>query len=385
MDSEDDKFIRETREKHMIQQQIEKRQAQLATEMAAHEFLGRIETCVQEICKLEDAIEDRASTDGDPTGKLAQKERKLDEDIERLKTYYADERQKAKERYEIALKHLNDAEKTSITKRDEEKRDIAEKRNNPKQSPMVKKLTRELKEKIEQYPNLLKSWSTENNGRFPINTKLPPGDYKQHSTYKKKRGVTETVVPEKLQLENKFEIPKSQSETFKAVQNKKSDLPPPPGGGVKNDFQNLEPKKVSEPLSQISEIPKPLRKRKTVAIAENASGSMFNGINIISSTKRPEIVFTVVVPGKKLLDYTKAERENLSHGDFTTLNNEFLDERDREREQKEREWKAKLSKEEDEEEAIELRLKRKAEEEKVNKKTDEEIEREWAELEEEGE
>ena len=112
---------------------------------------------------------------------------------------------------------------------------------------------------------------------------------------------------------------------------------------------------------------------------------MFNGINIISSTKRPEIVFTVVVPGKKLLDYTKAERENLSHGDFTTLNNEFLDERDREREQKEREWKAKLSKEEDEEEAIELRLKRKAEEEKVNKKTDEEIEREWAELEEEGE
>ena len=119
----DDKFIRETREKHMIQQQIEKNQARLATEMAAHEFLGKIETCVQEICKLENAIQDRVSTDGDPTGKLAQKERKLDEDIERLKTYYADERQKAKERYEIALKHLNDTEKTSVAKREEEKRE----------------------------------------------------------------------------------------------------------------------------------------------------------------------------------------------------------------------------------------------------------------------
>jgi hypothetical protein len=100
---------------------------------------------------------------------------------------------------------------------------------------------------------------------------------------------------------------------------------------------------------------------------------MFNGINIISSTKRPETVFTVVVPGKKFLDYTKAERENLSHGDFTTLNNEFLDERDKEREQKEREWKAKLSKEEDEAEAETIRVKRR----------NEQAEKEWAALEEE--
>ena len=375
MDSEDDKFIRETREKHMIQQQMEKRQAQLATEMAAHEFLARIETCVQEICKLENAIQDRVSTDGDPTGKLAQKERKLDEDIERLKTYYSDERQKAKERYEIALKHLNDTEKTSIAKREEEKRDIAEKRNSPSVSPMVKKLSRELKEKIEQYPNLLKSWSTENNGRFPINTKLPPGDYKQHSTYKKKRGVTETVVPEKLQLENKFEIPKSQFQEKPATQNKKSDLPPPPGGGVKNDFQNEPPPKVSEPPSQQIQISKPaiLRKRKTVAIAENASGSMFNGINIISSAKRPQVVLTTVVPGKKWLQYSPEERSNMSHYDAYTLEFEWKAEVAEEKERREREWKVKLSKEDDEAEAIEIHLKRKAEQ----------AEREWAELEEE--
>ena len=375
MDSEDDKFIRETREKHMIQQQIEKRQAQLATEMAAHEFLARIETCVQEICKLENAIQDRVSTDGDPTGKLAQKERKLDEDIERLKTYYSDERQKAKERYEIALKHLNDTEKTSVAKREEEKRDIAEKRNSPSVSPMVKKLSRELKEKIEQYPNLLKSWSTENNGRFPINTKLPPGDYKQHSTYKKKRGVTETVVPEKLQLENKFEIPKSQFQEKPATQNKKSDLPPPPGGGVKNDFQNEPPQKVSEPPSQQIQISKPaiLRKRKTVAIAENASGSMFNGINIISSAKRPQVVLTTVVPGKKWLQYSPEERSNMSHYDAYTLEFEWKAEVAEEKERREREWKVKLSKEDDEAEAIEIHLKRKAEQ----------AEREWAELEEE--
>jgi hypothetical protein len=372
METEDDKFIRDTREKHMIQQQMEKRQAQLATEMAAHEFLARIETCVQEICKLENAIQDRVSTDGDPTGKLTQKERKLDEDIERLRTYYADERQKAKERYEIALKHLNDTEKTSIAKREEEKRDIAEKRNSPSVSPMVKKLSRELKEKIEQYPNLLRSWSVDNNGRFPSNTKLPPGDYKQHSTYKKKRGVTESAVPEKLQLENKLEIPKSQFQEKPATQNKKSDLLPPPGGGVKNDFQNDPPLKVSEPPSQQIQISKPARVRKTVAIAENASGSMFNGINIISSAKRPPVTFTLLVPGKKWIDYSSEERSNMSHYDAYTLEFEWKAQLAAEKERKDREWKAKLSREEDEAEADAIRDMRKAEE----------AEKEWEELEE---
>ena len=376
MDSEDDKFIRETRERHMIQQQIEKNQARLATEMAAHEFLGRIETCVQEICKLEDAIQDRASSDGDPTGKLAQKGRKLEEDIERLKTYYADERQKAKERYEIALKHLNDTEKTSITKREEEKRDIAEKRNSPSMSPMVKKLTRELKEKIEQYPNLVRSWSTDNNGKFPSNTKLPPGDYKQHSIYKRKKGITETELsvkpPAGNPVKNQLEIPKLQFQEKPATQKIKSDLLPPPGGGVKNDFKNEPPPKSSEPLSQISEIPKPVRTRKTVAIAENASGSMFNGINIISSAKRPQIVLTTVVPGKKWLQYSLEERNNMSHYDAWNLEQEWKEELAEERNRKDRELQAKISKEQDEAEAEGIRAMRKAEE----------AEKEWAALEE---
>ena len=376
MDSEDDKFIRETRERHMIQQQIEKNQARLATEMAAHEFLGRIETCVQEICKLEDAIQDRASSDGDPTGKLAQKGRKLEEDIERLKTYYADERQKAKERYEIALKHLNDTEKTSITKREEEKRDIAEKRNSPSMSPMVKKLTRELKEKIEQYPNLVRSWSTDNNGKFPSNTKLPPGDYKQHSIYKRKKGITETELsvkpPAGNPVKNQLEIPKLQFQEKPATQKIKSDLLPPPGGGVKNDFKNEPPPKSSEPLSQISEIPKPVRKRKTVSIAENASGSIFNGINIISSTKRPQVVLTTVVPGKKWLQYSLEERNNMSHYDAWNLEQEWKEELAEERNRKDRELQAKISKEQDEAEAEGIRAMRKAEE----------AEKEWAALEE---
>jgi hypothetical protein len=303
---------------------------------------------------------------------LTQKERKLDEDIERLRTYYADERQKAKERYEIALKHLNDTEKTSIAKREEETRDIAEKRNSPSVSPMVKKLSRELKEKIEQYPNLLRSWSVDNNGRFPSNTKLPPGDYKQHSTYKKKRGVTESAVPEKLQLENKLEIPKSQFQEKPATQNKKSDLLPPPGGGVKNDFQNDPPLKVSEPPSQQIQISKPARVRKTVAIAENASGSMFNGINIISSAKRPPVTFTLLVPGKKWIDYSSEERSNMSHYDAYTLEFEWKAQLAAEKERKDREWKAKLSREEDEAEADAIRDMRKAEE----------AEKEWEELEE---
>ena len=376
MDSEDDKFIRETREKHMIQQQMEKRQAQLATEKAAHEFLAKIETCVQEICKLEDAIEDRASTDGDPTGKLAQKERKLEEDIERLKTYYADERQKAKERYEIALKHLNDTEKTSITKREEEKRDIAEKRNSPSMSPMVKKLTRELKEKIEQYPNLVRSWSTDNNGKFPSNTKLPPGDYKQHSIYKRKKGITETELsvkpPAGNPVKNQLEIPKLQFQEKPATQKIKSDLLPPPGGGVKNDFKNEPPPKSSEPLSQISEIPKPVRKRKTVSIAENASGSIFNGINIISSTKRPQVILTTIVPGKKWLQYSLEERNNMSHHDAWNLEQDWKEELAEERNRKDRELQAKISKEQDEAEAEGIRAMRKAEE----------AEKEWAALEE---
>jgi len=195
--------------------------------------------------------------------------------------------------------------------------------------------------------------------------------------YKKKKGITERALPEKLPagnpVKNQLEIPKPQFQEKPATQNKKSDLLPPPGGGVKNDFQNDPPPKSSEPLSQISEIPKPVRKKKTVAIAENASGSMFNGINIISSTKRPEVILTTVIPGKKWLDYSLEERSRMSHYDAYNLEFEWKAEVALEKERKDREWKAKLSKEDDEAEAESVRAMRQAEE----------AEKEWAALEEE--
>ena len=100
---------------------------------------------------------------------------------------------------------------------------------------------------------------------------------------------------------------------------------------------------------------------------------MFNGINIISSAKRPQVVLTTVVPGKKWLQYSPEERSNMSHYDAYTLEFEWKAEVALEKERREREWKVKLSKEDDEAEAIEIHLKRKAEQ----------AEREWAELEEE--
>jgi hypothetical protein len=403
----DEEIIEKQRETYLLNQQKEKFEARRATEEAARQYLMSVEKCVEEICRLETAISVRRPDEEEVTWKLQLKEQEVLKEIDRIRNYYTNEKEKAKHRmekkigdakddYDNQVAHLEKAQKEALSKRQDRVDTLETKKNKVLQHVPItaasKKMTIELQEKIEQYPRLVASWAANQyNGKFPEGQEMPPKDYKQHTFYKKKKGITERampvkplvvpekplVVPEKPPAEiperNQLEIPEKQFKTQPAsppekLVNSRGALPPPQKSKISETPGQLS----SEPLSQISEIPKPLRKKKTVAIAENASGSMFNGINIISSTKRPEVIFTVPVPGKKFLDYTKAERENFSHGDHTLLYNEFLDERDKEREQKEREWKAKLSKEEDEAEAIEIRLKRKAEE----------AEKEWAALEE---
>ena len=339
----------------------------------------------------------------DPAWRVSQKERELIDERETLEDYYAGEKtrmrnacdahidavnkkrdseiekieQRAREEVErlttrlaIAMENKEAEEKLNLERKDKKISQQVEKRGgiltNQKIPVSLKKMKRQLAELVERYPRVITDW-VQNYKLEDLKQYFDvPTDYKKHRIYKNKR-----KIPDEIQLET--EKQKSESPEPKVPLKIKNETPLSSGekGGLENIFSvKAEPTISVKPLVSNSVV----RKKKTVAIAESSSGSIFNGMNIISSTKRPEVIFTVPVPGKKFLDYTKEERENFSHGDHTLLYNEFLDERDKEREQKEREWKAKLSKEEDEAEAIEIRLKRKAEE----------AEREWAALEEEG-
>ena len=384
-----------------MNQQKEKFEARRATEEAARQYLQSVEKCVEEICRLETAISVRRPDEEEVTWKLQLKEQEVLKEIERIRNYYTTEKDKAKQRmekkigdakddYDNQVAHLEKAQKEALSKRQDRVDTLETKKNKVLQHVPItaasKKMTIELQEKIEQYPRLIASWvANQYNGKFPESQEMPPQDYKQHTFYKKKKGITERampvkppVVPEKPPAEiperNQLEIPEKQFKTQPAsppekLVNSRGALPPPQKSKISETSSQLS----SEPLSQISEIPKPIRKKKTVAIAENASGSMFNGINIISSTKRPEVVLTTVIPGKKWLDYSLEERSSMSHYDAYNLEFEWKAEVALEKERKDREWKAKLSKEDDEAEAESVRAMRKAEE----------AEKEWAALEEE--
>ena len=187
-----------------------------------------------------------------------------------------------------------------------------------------------------------------------------PTNYKEHKMYKAKRNSTESnnkVVPEKPG--------QPPTETQMLGWGMSSETPPPP--------KKMKPVEPQPPASEKPLVTNPIvRTKKTVAIAENASGSMFNGINIISSAKRPEVILTTVVPGKKWLDYSLEERSRMSHYDAYNLECEWKAELAEERNRKDRELQAKISKEQDEAEAEGIRAMRKAEE----------AEKEWAALEE---
>lgn len=396
----DEEYIQKQRDKREETEQREKYEARRAKEEAVRQYLMSVEKCVEDICKLETAISVRRPDEEEVTWKLQLKEQEVLKEIERIRNYYTTEKEKAKHRmekkiadakddYDNQVAHLEKAQKEALSKRQDRVDTLEVKKNKVLQhvpiTAAAKKMTIELQEKIEQYPRLVASWAANQyNGKFPEGYQLPPADYKQHTFYKKKQGITERampvkppIVPEKLPTvnpeENQLEIPEKQFQTQPAsppekLVNSRGVVPPP----QKSKFSEPQAPKPSEPPSQISQIPKPVRARKTVAIAENASGSMFNGINIISSAKRPEVVLTTIVPGKKWLQYSLEERSRMSHYDAYHLEFEWKAELAEEREQKDKEFQAKLSKEQDEAEAEGIRAMRKAEE----------AEKEWAALEE---
>jgi hypothetical protein len=72
-------------------------------------------------------------------------------------------------------------------------------------------------------------------------------------------------------------------------------------------------------------------------------------------SEKPKITFTEIIPGKKFLEYSQKEKENMDHGCYYELWNVFQEEQQAERENKERLMKAKLSREDDEAEAQQIR------------------------------
>jgi hypothetical protein len=64
-----------------------------------------------------------------------------------------------KEKYEAVMKLLSDTEHNSIENRGKDIALLDEKKNKKTMTPMLKKMTRELQEKVEGYSGLLRSWS----------------------------------------------------------------------------------------------------------------------------------------------------------------------------------------------------------------------------------
>ena len=400
----DEDALENTREKHRLDMLREKAEAAAAKEKARWDYDNAVRKSVNEICKLEKELLCSIKESSVVLKAVGEKQFALEKDTDRLRNYYQTERENAKkkcektteelktaiknaelkiqacrEKLETAEKHaeeeherLTKCEEAAIAKKEDEKQKLEMKIERlAEHQPLTassKKKKIELQEKIEQFPGMVKSWVSYNAGKYP--GELPSEDYKQHELYKKKQGITERALPQPEK--NQLEIPKKQSETKSPEPEKFSTFSSPPLTASpppqKNEKFPSESQKVSEPLVSNRVV----RKRKTVSIAENASGSIFNGINIISSTKRPQVILTTIVPGKKWLQYSLEERNNMSHYDAWNLEQEWKEELAEERNRKDRELQAKISKEQDEAEAEGIRAMRKAEE----------AEKEWAALEE---
>jgi hypothetical protein len=413
------KMVEEMRQKRREAEEQAKHMERAAKSNLSFTLSSKAGGIVQEIITLEDLIADREIGQPDPSWRVSLKEqemldelealedeysgqkrrmreacdkhiddiiRKRDEELEKIEQKLQDEITRAnykkeeisnkhketvemyKSRLEIAMKNKEEEENKNIDRKKKKIGYLSDKKDclveNQKIPVSLKKMKRQLAELIQRFPTVKTEWITQ--GYKAEELSDIPNDYKQHKVYKMKRGITE---------ENQIEIPKPKSESSKpeVALKIKNDTPlleksENKKGGSENNFSvQAEPTTSVKPLSS----PPIVRKRKTVAIAENASGSMFNGINIISSAKRPEVTFTVIVPGKKWIDYSSEERSNMSHYDAYTLEFEWKAELAAEKERKDREWKAKLSREEDEAEADAIRDMRKAEE----------AEKEWEELE----
>jgi hypothetical protein len=357
-----DESLEKMREKRREEEQQAKAMERSAKMNLSMTIAGNASTIITEIIKLENLISDRETGQPDPTWRVSLKEQELLEDIEKLEDYYASQRMMMRETCERRCAELYkkrdlDIEKIERKARDEEERlrttlEVAlenrlleekptiEKRkaklaaldtrkekmlDNQKIPVSLKKMKRELLDLIDKYPRVSTEWISQGYKIAELNSMYDiPTDYKKHKqylNYQKKKAEATAVENLKNESQKVFGSSNTENEML--------------GGGVE--------KKGTTPPYEIEISLKPA-----------------------NSSEKPKITFTEIIPGKKLLEYSQKERENMDHGSYHDLWKIYQDELQVERENKERLMKAKLSKENDEAEAQQIR--------------DERIEKEWKEI-----
>jgi hypothetical protein len=354
-----DESLERMREKRREEEEQAKAMERSAKFNLATKIAGNASSIIGEIIKLEDLIADRETGQPDPTWRVSLKEQELLDDIDKLEDYYASQRMMMRETCErrcaeIYKKRDLDIEKIERKARDEEERlrttlEVAlenrlleekptiEKRkaklaaldtrkekmlDNQKIPLSLKKMKREMADLIEKYPRVSSEWvfqgykAAELNSMFDI-----PTDYKKHRqyiNYQKKKAEATDVENLKNESQKVFRDSQTENEML--------------GGGVEK--KGTTPPYENEITQQLP----------------NSSG-------------KSKITFTEIIPGKKYLEYSQKERDNMDHGSYHDLWQIYQDELQAERENKERLMKAKLSREDDEAEAQQIR--------------DERIEQEW--------
>jgi hypothetical protein len=354
-----DESLEKMREKRREEEEQAKAMERSAKMNLSMTIAGNAASIIGEIIKLENLIADRETGQPDPTWRVSLKEQELLEDIEKLEDYYASQRMMMRETCERRCAELYkkrdlDIEKIEKKARDEEERlrttlEVAlenrlleekptiEKRkaklaaldtrkekmlDNQKIPLSLKKMKRELSELIDRYPRVSTEWVSQGYKVAELNSMFDiPTDYKKHRqyiNYQKKKAEATPVENLKNESQKVFGSSNTENEML--------------GGGVE--------KKGTTPPYEI-EITQQLP----------------------NSSEKSKITFTEIIPGKKYLEYSQKERDNMDHGSYHDLWQIYQDELQLERENKERLMKAKLSREDDEAEGDQIR--------------DERIEQEW--------
>jgi hypothetical protein len=357
-----DESLEKMRERRREEEQQAKAMERSAKMNLSMSIAGNASSIIAEIIKLENLIADRETGQPDPTWRVSLKEQELLEDIDKLEDYYASQRIMMRETCErrcaeVYKKRDLDIEKIEKKARDEEERlrttlEVAlenrlleekptiEKRkaklaaldtrkekmlDNQKIPVSLKKMKRELSELIDKYPRVSTEWVSQGYKLAELNSMFNiPTDYKKHQqylNYQKKKGEATDVQNLKNESQKVFRDSQTENEMLGGGVGKKETTPP---------YEN-----------EITQQP-------------------------ANSSVKPKNTFTEIIPGKKFLEYSPKERENMDHGSYHDVWTVYQEELQVERETKERLMKAKLSKEDDEAEADQLR--------------DERIEQEWKEI-----
>lgn len=363
----EEKALEKKQEEFRLQQLRDKNDQRMAAEMATNEFLSQIRTCVDEICALEENIAVRKK-DVEINSKLASKEMSLEEDIERIKTYYQGQKEDAERAFKTRMNALEREEKTALAKRENQRNELERKKEHQPISPAVKKMMIELQAKKEMYPRLLKGWSIRET-KFPEYHKFPPEDYTQHETYKQRKAVAERAIPAEIQ---KSENKKVKSET-KTAEPKNiftfgGGSPPPPK--TENIFEPRPPHPETPSQLSKSQIPveppveTPVNTYETPKPTVKPPITLYQGDKIIRKRKVAGSQATL-----NLFPTThRQQKVELSHAEWYELRKKQIEEFEERKEREEEALRARLSKEEDEIEAEEIRLRRQ----------EEQAEREWA-------